>query len=221
MFKVAGKYLLIPIVKYYLRKDRNYSYKGIRIRVKKGVFHPGLFFSTKILFNYMNDMNLTGVKLLELGAGTGLISIFAAKKGAIVSASDISALAVENLKFNAKQNDQVIQVIESDLFLSFPPQTFDVIAIQPPFYPKEPNSIQEFAWYCGKDFDFFRQLFQQIGSFINTKSQVLMILSDDCAIETISRIAYENGFEMKKVFGKEIFWEWNYIFQIETIQSPV
>ena len=215
--KISGKYLLIPIVKYYLRKDRKYSYKGIKIQVNTGVFHPGLFYSTKIFVNFLEDMNLEGLKFLELGAGTGLISLFAAKKGAIVTSSDISPLAVENLRINAKLNNQAIQVIESDLFTNFPAQTYDVIVVPPPYYPKKPSNVAEYAWYCGENFEFFRNLFKQIGKFIHSDSITLMILSDDCDIKTISDICIENGFKMNQIMSKKVFGEWNFIFDITTI----
>jgi release factor glutamine methyltransferase len=215
--KITGKYLLIPIVKYYLRKDRKYSYKGIKILVKKGVFHPGLFYSTKIFVNFLGSLNLKGLKFLELGAGTGLMSLIAAKKDAIVTATDISPLAIENLQINAGLNNQTIQVIESDLFTKIPAQTFDFIIIQPPYYPQKPTSVAEYAWYCGEDFEFFRNLFHQIGNYIHPGTRILMILSDDCDIHTISKISRENGFIMNKIMSKKIFWEWNYIFEINFI----
>ena len=215
--KITGKYLFIPIVKYYLRRDRRYLYKGIRIQVNRGVFHPGLFFSTKIFLIFLENLNLEGLKFLELGAGTGLIALFAAKKGAIVTASDISPLAVENLKLNAKLNNQAIQVIESDLFANFNSQTFDVIIIQPPFYPQKPISFAEYAWYCGEDYVFFRSLFNQIGKFIHQGTKILMILSDDCDIKTISNISSENGFTMNQIMSKKVFGEWNFIFEINFV----
>jgi release factor glutamine methyltransferase len=215
ILKILGKYIFIPLARFYLRKDRNYSYKGIKIKVLKGVFHPGLYFSTKVLLNYLSNFEFVDNQFLELGAGTGLISIFAAKNGAITSASDFSPLAIKNLLLNNKLNNLSIQIIESDLFDNFPPKLFDIIAIQPPFYPKDAESIEELAWFCGSDFKFFRKLFKQIGNFTNSSGKIIMILSDDCKIDFISQIANENGFEMLPVFEKKVMWEWNYIFRIK------
>ncbi|MEZ4765877.1 MAG: hypothetical protein R3C26_22645 [Calditrichia bacterium] len=36
----------------YTASERGYRYGDIRIRVKPGVFHPGFFFSTKVLLKY-------------------------------------------------------------------------------------------------------------------------------------------------------------------------
>lgn len=212
--KLAGSSVLIPLVKYYLRQDRNYSCKGISIKVLSGVFHPGLYFSTRVLMNYIGRLDLTGRTFLELGAGTGLISLFAAKKGAIVCASDISPRAILNLQLNAALNNLPITILSSDLFDNFPAQTFDFMAIQPPFYPKDPVTFEDYAWYCGREFDFYRKLFRQLENFRHPQSQIFMILSDDCEIESIKQIAVSNGFGLRKVFEKKVLWEWNFIFGI-------
>ena len=152
-----------------------------------------------------------------MGAGTGLISLFAAKKGAIVTATDISPLAIENLQINAGLNNQTIKVIESDLFTKIPAHTFYIIIIQPPYFHQKPTSVPEYAWYCSEDFEYFRNLFHQIGKFIHPWTRILMILTDDCDIHTISGISNKNGFIMNKIISKKVFWEWNFIFEINFI----
>ena len=62
IFKILGKYILIPTTLFYLRKDRNFSYNNLKIKVFKGVFHPGLFFSTKIILRFLKDKPLKSKK---------------------------------------------------------------------------------------------------------------------------------------------------------------
>jgi release factor glutamine methyltransferase len=81
-----------PFLKRYLRKPRRYSYKGILHGCRPGVFHPAFFFSTKLLLKHIEMMECTDKTFLELGAGTGLIAIYAATRGARVTASDISKM---------------------------------------------------------------------------------------------------------------------------------
>ena len=50
-----------------------------------------------------HDMNAK--RVLELGAGTGLVGILAAKRGADVTATDGSALVMETLERNFRMND--------------------------------------------------------------------------------------------------------------------
>ena len=52
-FKSLVFRILYPASEKYLSKERSYRYKDISILVFPGVFHPGFFFSTKILLKYL------------------------------------------------------------------------------------------------------------------------------------------------------------------------
>jgi release factor glutamine methyltransferase len=164
--KSFGKWILIPITKYYLSKDRKVKIGNVHLTVPSGVFHPTLFYSTKVLLEYTNDQPISGLKILELGAGSGLLSIQMAKRNAVVTASDVSKLACETVLENARNNDVMIEVIHSDLFDTFGNRMFDLILINPPYYPKNPDNDAEKAWYCGNDFNYFQKLFSQLNNFI-------------------------------------------------------
>src|SRR6218665_2258260 len=86
--------LLKPISAWYLSRTRIYKYDNISVRIHPGVFHPGLFFSTKLLLEYLKGQPIQEKHLLELGAGSGLISVVAAKRGARVTGSDINPTAI-------------------------------------------------------------------------------------------------------------------------------
>ena len=152
---------------------------------------------------------------LEPGAGSGLLSIYAAKQGAIVTATDINPLAVECIKQNALQNQADIDVIESDLFDNIPPQKFDVIVINPPYYKKAPASFAEYAWNCGENGEYFQKLFYRLHDYRHTQTKTLMILCDGCDITMVRSIANQNGFVMKTIYYKQNMLENNYIFDIE------
>lgn len=111
-----------------------YRYGNIRLEIPPQVFHPGFFFSTGLLLRYILTLPLQGKRFLELGAGSGLISIQAAKKGAIVTATDINPVAIDCLRRNCDQNNVTAEIILSDLFAVIPEQPFDIIAINPPYY---------------------------------------------------------------------------------------
>jgi len=212
------KKLLFPILKsvynIYSSKERSYSYKGINVRIMSGVFHPGLFFSTKLLIEYISKYDLNDKNILELGAGSGLISVYCAKLKANVTASDINPIAVENINKNAKLNSVNIKVVESDLFDRIETKEFNFIIINPPYYPKNPNNDEEFAWFCGNDFQYFKKLFNQIGNYVNNDSKIIMVLSEDCDIEMIKKIGKQSHFIFTKCYEQKIWSEMNYIFEI-------
>ncbi|MBK7500109.1 MAG: methyltransferase [Ignavibacteriales bacterium] len=210
--------MLFPVLKsaynIYSSKERSYSYKGINVRVMPGVFHPGLFFSTKLLIEYISKYDLNDKNVLELGAGSGLISVYCAKLKANVTASDINPIAVENINQNSKLNSVIIKVIESDLFDRIETKEFDYIIINPPYFPKNPNNDEEFAWFCGNDFQYFKKLFNQIGNYVNNDSKIIMVLSEDCDIEIIKKIGEQSLFIFTKCYEQKIWGEMNYIFEI-------
>jgi len=207
--------VLKPLSKAYLGKVRDYELGGMRIKVFPGVFHPGLFLSTRILLKYIKAQELQGKTFLELGSGTGLLSVQAAKSGAQVWASDISQRAIENVQVNAKINEVAFTTVLSDLFSSFEKGTFDWIIINPPYFAKEPQSEEEFAWYCGEDFSYFKGLFSQLHDFVHEDSNVVMILSEDCDLTTIKNIALDNDFQMNELKTKRFLGEDSHLFQIQ------
>jgi release factor glutamine methyltransferase len=204
-----------PLLVKYLSATRLYTYKGIRLVIPPAVFHPGFFFSTRLLLRYIASLPLKNKLLLELGAGSGLIALYTARQGAQVTATDINPVAIQSLEMNRQSNRIPLTVIESDLFTNIPKQAFDIIAINPPYYKKQPGTPAEYAWYCGEQGEYFQQLFSGLQLYMHAQSIVLMVLCDGCDLQMIQSMAATNGFRMNCVFIKTNWIETNYIFSIE------
>jgi release factor glutamine methyltransferase len=207
-----------PLLTKYLSKTRTYSYKGIHLQIPPQVFHPGFFFSTKLLLRYISKDHLNDRTFLELGAGSGLLGVYAAKRGAVVVATDINPSAIQCIKTNAEENSVEITTILSNLFDAVPRQQFDFILINPPYYKKEPSSVSDYAWYCGENGEYFQKLFSNLNRYMNDRSNVLMALCDGCDIPLIKKLAAESSFYMKCVHTKETLIEKNYIFKIQRMK---
>lgn len=192
-----------------------YRYKDIQLAIAPEVFHPGFFFSTKLLLQYISKLSLHKKNFLELGCGSGLISMAAAKKGAKVTATDINEVAVDFLKRNSRQNKVELQIIQSDLFQDIPRQQFDIVAINPPYYKKLPVTIKDHAWFCGENGEYFSTLFDSLGNYIHQDTEVLMVLFESCDMEMINGFAAKNGFVLNCVYSKKNILEKNFIFKIE------
>ncbi len=92
-------------------------------------FGTGHHQTTFLMLSEMLKMSFTGKRVLDMGCGTGILGILAAKLGASeVLAADIESWAVENTKQNIAQNgvDQV-QVVQADIDLINHHNHFDVI----------------------------------------------------------------------------------------------
>jgi len=206
--------VLPTLYKIYFSKPRSFRYDGLKIICHPGVFYPGFIGSTKHFLDYLQKQELRGMKFLELGSGSGIISLLASRKGALVTASDINLLAVENTKENALRNHLVVTVIQSDLFSNIPDQNFDFIIINPPYYAVDPKDFKEMAWFCGKDYEYFENLFPQLKDVYQPSTMVLMNLSEHCNLTDIQEIAGKTGFSFELLNKEKRMGEWNYIFQM-------
>lgn len=211
------KKLLFPIIKKnfdrYMSKQCSYTYKNITITLNEHVFPPKFTISTKILLEFIKPLNLTNKTFLELGCGSGIISLFAASKGANVTASDINQIAINELKAASFKNEIALRVVYSDLFENLSNQQFEYIIINPPYYPKAPKNDKERAWFCGENFEYFKKLFKQLPHHLAPNTW--MILSEDCKIEHIQQLASQNGLIFELILEKSVLREKNYIFKIQ------
>jgi release factor glutamine methyltransferase len=220
--KYFVRWFVKPIVEIYLKKDRKFNYQGLKLIIFKGVFHPRFFFSTKYLASFVEKLNLTGKQFCEPCVGSGLISLVAAKNGAMVTSFDINPVAVKNTKLNFERNKLVLassdfNVVESDLFSSIPPAIFDYIVINPPYFFNDVKNSAQLPWNAGKDGQFFMKFFQQLKDYTNNNSEIYMILADNCEIDRIIQIAKDYNWNFSLVEKKKILWEVNYIFRIQVL----
>lgn len=80
---------------------------------------------------------VAGLRVLDLGAGSGIVAIAAAKSGAEdVVAADIDPNAIAAIALNAAANGVAIKTIEGDPTLAEPPEV-DLVAVGDLFYDEE------------------------------------------------------------------------------------
>jgi len=203
-----------PVALWRIGKDRRVRMRGVQLDVPVGVFHPALFFSTRFLIDEIERLDLHGRTALDLGCGSGLISLVMARRGAIVTAIDINPLAVQTTLCNAERNHLALRALCSDLFSGIPTGIYDVIAINPPYYRRAPVTPADQAWFCGENFEYFRRLFRELHHHTHESSRVLMILSEDCDIAAITAIANANGMAFGLRRRRMIWLEENMIFNV-------
>ncbi len=110
---------------------------GVNIELCDDVYEP--HDDTDLLISTIleNEKEMHGYDVLEIGSGTGLISIVLAKKEANVTAIDISMDAINCTKKNMKINNVNIEVLHGNLFEPVGNKRFDLIVFNPPYLPED------------------------------------------------------------------------------------
>ena len=152
-----------------------------------------------------------GEMFLEMGSGTGLTAIHAAKAGARVTAADINPNAVQCTRRNALKNGVSVRVIESNLFENVE-GLFDVIAFNPPYLASDDTATAwiERSWSGGRGGT------ETSGEFLNEawkhlapNGRIYMILSSLGSLRPLLRMAKEhyrsNMIEEEHMFFESIF----------------
>jgi predicted nicotinamide N-methyase len=95
---------------------------------------------------------VAGKRVLDLGAGSGLVGIAAAKAGAReVVAAEVDRYAVAALKLNMKLNAASISVLHGDLTDGDPPPEVDVVLVGDLFYAADLSErVAAFLDRCSK-----------------------------------------------------------------------
>lgn len=113
--------------------------KGLRLNPPKGLpVRPTTDLAKEALFNILqNQIDVAGIKVLDLFSGTGNLSLeFASREAAEVIAIDKSIRCVHYLKDMAKQHrlDQ-IKTYNADVFkyLQMETEVYDLIFADPPY----------------------------------------------------------------------------------------
>ncbi|MFD4628433.1 HemK2/MTQ2 family protein methyltransferase [Streptomyces sp. NPDC058284] len=76
-----------------------------------------------------------GTSVLDLGTGSGALAVAAARRGARVTAIDISWRAVLTARLNARLSGQSVAVRRGDLTAEVPSGPYDLVVSNPPYVP--------------------------------------------------------------------------------------
>ena len=77
---------------------------GFTLVVYPTVFHPKLFLTSEFFARFLAKANLEGKRVADVGTGSGILALAAARAGATVVALDINPKAVKAATDNACAN---------------------------------------------------------------------------------------------------------------------
>ena len=123
-------------------KSNIIEFEKFKIKTSDNIFYPreDIEIFPKVLKNIIKKNN----KILELGTGTGAISISVAKnfKNVKITATDINSSAIKIAKNNARINnvEHIIKFKKSNWFSNIDKIKYDFIIANPPYLAKK-NSV--------------------------------------------------------------------------------
>lgn len=129
-------------------------------------------------------------RVLDVGTGSGLLALVAAKQAAEVVAVDINPYAIRCAKQNAKRNGLAVntQFLQSDLFGALSPSAkFDLILFNSPYLPSEESEDCSWlgrAWAGGETGrNVIDRFIAQVPTYLEQTGQVLLLQSNFAGVE--------------------------------------
>lgn len=123
--------------------------EGVPILVTPSVFNPRLLRTGAYFAAHIDaGVVMAGAEVLDMGTGSGVCAVFAARFARRVVAVDINGAAVRCATLNALLNhsEQRIEVRHGDLFAPVAGERFDLILFNPPFLRGTPRDDRDRAW---------------------------------------------------------------------------
>ena len=89
-----------------------------------------------LMLDTLAELDLRGLRVLDMGTGSGILAAYCTKKGAEVTASDIDTNAVWSLGVLKRSLGISLQTVASDLFSEIHGE-FDIVLFNPPYLPSQ------------------------------------------------------------------------------------
>ncbi|MDO8522114.1 MAG: methyltransferase [bacterium] len=107
---------------------------GARFVIDDGVHSPAFNADARFFASQIIPRIPAGSDFLEVGCGTAVVSVLAARNGAQVTATDISEASIENAKKNAGLNGVDFHILQGDVYDALPGGAlYDIIYWNVPF----------------------------------------------------------------------------------------
>jgi release factor glutamine methyltransferase len=204
------------------RSTRSVRAAGFRLAIYPTVFHPKLFLTSEFFARFLSTIDLEGKHLADVGTGTGILALAAARGGAKAVALDINPMAVNAAADNARTNGlgDRVTALRSDLMSAVPPSSqFDVIISNPPFFSGEPRDIADRAWVAGPGYRDIASLFEQARQRLKPSGTMYVLLSSDSDLHFFGQLIAKAGFRARIATAFSILVESMIIYELTQIET--
>ena len=193
---------------------------GFRLTVPPTVFHPKVFLTSKYFAGFIGGLDLKGKRVAEVGCGSGILSLAAARAGADrVVAIDINPNAAHAAGINARDNGlgDRLRGVCSNLMSGLKAEPmFDVIITSPPSFPGEPRDVADRAWVAGPGYRDIAALFDQARERLLPGGVVYLLLSSDSDLDRLGELIHRAHFSAHMIGKQSIFIEDFILYELRT-----
>jgi release factor glutamine methyltransferase len=165
---------------------------------------------TMLLLEEIGKLELSGKRVLEVGAGSGVLALFCAEEGAAVLATDISVAALRNLRYACNTLGLNVGLVRADM-LSGVRSRFDYLIFNPPYLPSG-NKIDAAVdgGIGGKEI--IERFLEQLGSSDVFAGPCLLLMSS--LNEPSLLVDKWRQFEFRRLTSKRLFFEELMVFRV-------
>ena len=186
---------------------------GVPLVVLPEVFNPAVYRTGTLLARAVaswtppEPTRSSEIRVLDLGTGSGVGAVFAARRGFRAVAVDVNPQAVRCARINAllHRQEERIDVRQGDLFSPVAGESFDLVLFNPPFFRGEPASDLDRAW---RGTDVLERFAVGLPALLAEEGTARLCLSTDGEGETLLASLRGNGFAIdtaaRKDFGNEV-----------------
>ncbi|MDE1762185.1 MAG: methyltransferase [Candidatus Micrarchaeota archaeon] len=194
------------------------EFGGLRIRTDKRVYEPrdDTFLAAMVIESVLHKMKKEGIAVLDMGTGTGLLGITAAKYANVASVTfaDINRKALDMAKGNYKLNRALVgakaKFLLTDLFEKVKGR-FDLVIFNAPYLPGEDDgrrvALSE-TWNGGREgIETCIRFVEGLDAHLNGGGRAILVVSSFANLPKLKKMIRAAGFSSRSVAKKHIFFE--------------
>jgi release factor glutamine methyltransferase len=202
---VAGlRFRLVDRRRYYATQLETIA--GEPILVLANVFNPRIFWSGQFFAEaLLADPTLVpeSATVLDMGTGSGVGAVFAARRARRVLGVDVSPQAVRSARINALLHgvEDRVEVREGDLFGPVGIECFDRVLFNPPYFRGAPQNLLERAFFAT---DVVERFATGLREHLTPAGQCLLLLASSGDERALLRAFDVHGFSVETAARRDV-----------------